>query len=360
MGLQWGCCCCAQSPAPRILTSGLHFSSHTAFHSSKQPSFAPKRSRFLPGFRDVSKSSLVVSGSRRISEYLLPPLSRGFIVSASTSNQEVELSSAEQKDVAVSGVEPFRGKAGSISFSGLTHQLVEEGKLVSAPFNESAGSLFWVLAPVALMLSLVVPQFLAIAIDGYFDSELTADIVSSICSEFIFYIGLATYLNVTDSTQRPYLQYSPKRWGLITGLKGYLSSAFFTMGFKVFAPLFAVYVTWPMIGLPALVSVAPFLSGCLAQFAFEKYLDKRGSSCWPLVPIIFEVYRIYQLTKGAQLIEKLMFAMKGLPVTPQVLERSGALVSIMVTFQVLGMVCLWSLLTFLQRLFPSRPVAENY
>lgn len=117
----------------------------------------------------------MVSGSRRkTSEYLLPPLSIGFTVSASTSNQEVELSSKEQKDNAISGVEPFRGKAGSISFSGLTHQLVEEGKLVSAPFNENAGSLFWVLAPVALMLSLVVPQFLAIAIDGYFDSELTA------------------------------------------------------------------------------------------------------------------------------------------------------------------------------------------
>lgn len=116
-----------------------------------------------------------------------------------------------------------------------------------------------------------------------------ADIVSSICSEVIFYFGLATYLIVTDSTQRPYLQYSQKRWGLITGLKGYLSSAFFTMGFKVFAPLLAVYVTWPMIGLPAFVSVAPFLFGFLAQFAFEKYLDKCGSSCWPLVPIIFEV-----------------------------------------------------------------------
>lgn len=115
----------------------------------------------------------MVSGSRRsINECSVRPLSRGFTVCAS--NQEVELSSTEQKDVAVSGVEPFRGKAGSISFVGLTHQLVEEGKLVSAPFNESAGSLFWVLAPVALILSLVVPQFLAIAIDGFFDSELTA------------------------------------------------------------------------------------------------------------------------------------------------------------------------------------------
>jgi uncharacterized membrane protein len=56
------------------------------------------------------------------------------------------------------------------------------------------------------------------------------------------------------------------------------------------APLFAVYVTWPIIGLPGLVSVVPFLIGCVVQLAFEKRLDKRGSSIWPLVPIIFEVY----------------------------------------------------------------------
>ena len=61
------------------------------------------------------------------------------------------------------------------------------------------------------------------------------------------------------------------------------------MGLKVIAPLLAVYVTWPAIGLPALVAVAPFLAGCAAQFVFEALLDKRGSSCWPLVPIVFEV-----------------------------------------------------------------------
>lgn len=113
--------------------------------------------------------------------------------------------------------------------------------------------------------------------------------MTSLSFEVLFYIGLATFLSVTDYVQRPYLQFSAKRWGLITGLRGYLTSAFFTMGFKVVAPLFAVYVTWPTVGLPALVSVAPFLIGCFAQFIFEKRLDKRGSSSWPLVPIIFEV-----------------------------------------------------------------------
>ncbi|KAJ0025838.1 hypothetical protein Pint_08888 [Pistacia integerrima] len=185
-------------------------------------------------------------------------------------------------------------------------------------------------------------------------------IVASLFSESAFYIGLATFLLVTDHVQRPYLQFSPKRWGLITGLRGYLSSAFFTAGFKVVAPLFAVYVTWPVLGLPALVAVFPFLFGCAAQLAFETYLEKRGSSCWPLIPIIFEIYRLYQLSKAAHYIERLIFLMKDAPSSPELLERSGAMFGMVVTFQALGVLCLWSLLTFLLRLFPSRPVAENY
>lgn len=73
-----------------------------------------------------------------------------------------------------------------------------------------------------------------------------------------------------------------------------------------------------------------------------------------------QVYRLYQLSKAAHFIDILMLAMKEARVTPDVVERSGALVSMIVTFQVLGLVCLWSLMTFLMRLFPSRPVVENY
>lgn len=73
-----------------------------------------------------------------------------------------------------------------------------------------------------------------------------------------------------------------------------------------------------------------------------------------------QVYRIYQLTKAAHFIERLMFAMKDVKATPGVVERGGAMVAMVSTFQILGFVCLWSLLTFLLRLFPSRPVAENH
>lgn len=292
-------------------------------------------------------------------------LKKGAILCASNPSLDGKLEFSREKDSnapsnAIDAVEPFRGKSGSISFCGLTHQIVEEGKLLSAPFNEEKGSFLWFLAPVALIASFIFPQFfIGNAVEGLQD-EILVEIVTSLSSEAVFYVGLATFLLVTDHVQRPYLQFSTKRWGLITGLRGYLTSAFFTSGFKVVAPLVAVYVTWPILGLPALVAVAPFLVGCAAQLAFERVLDKRGSSCWPLVPIIFEVYRLYQLTKADYFIKKLMYAMNGLPTSPELLEKSGALFAMEVTVGTLCVVCLWSLVTFLLRLFPSRPVAEKY
>lgn len=74
----------------------------------------------------------------------------------------MRLSGREKSGVPTSsfhGREPFRGKSGSVSFYGLTHQSVEEGKLVSAPFSEDNGSYLWVLGPVALISSLIFPQF---------------------------------------------------------------------------------------------------------------------------------------------------------------------------------------------------------
>ncbi|KAK9129986.1 hypothetical protein Sjap_010473 [Stephania japonica] len=298
-----------------------------------------------------SKSRRTTSASPHLSISCKPPIRANAIASASS-----------ESNYRFNRPVPFGGKAGSVSFYGLTHQAIEQGKLVSSPFREGTkGSLVWVLAPVALISSLVLPQFfLSTLIEASLTDEILAEILLAFSSEAIFYFGLSIFLLITDHVQRPYLQFHPKQWGLITGLNGYLTSAFFTMGFKVFLPLFALFVTWPPLGLGAVIAVAPFLIGCAVQFVFEAYLQKRESSCWPLVPIIFEVYRLYQLTKAAHFIEKLMFSMNGIAVSTKLLERRGALVAMMVCVQVLGVVCLWSLMTFLLRLFPSRPVAENY
>ncbi|KAJ9567499.1 hypothetical protein OSB04_003465 [Centaurea solstitialis] len=285
---------------------------------------------------------------------------RGFLTCAINDTKSDAKPKATDQKVSVSDVvEPFGGKSGSVSFIGLTHQLVEEGKLVSTPFKESR-SLLWIVAPIAIISSILIPQFFGIISDELLKDVVLTEIVYTATSEVMFYIGLATFLLVTDKVQRPYLQYSTKRWSLITGLRGYLTSAFFVMGFKVLAPLFGAFVTWPLIGLAGVVSVGPYLMGCLVQFIYEKICEKNHSSCWPLVPIIFEVYRLYQLSKAMHFMEKLMFQMRGLPKSPELMEKGGALAAMIVMFEVLAVVCIWSFLTFLQRLFPSRPVAENY
>lgn len=185
-------------------------------------------------------------------------------------------------------------------------------------------------------------------------------IVAPLSCEAVFYAGIVAFVLITDWVQKPYLEFSTKRWGLITGLKGHLTTLFFSMGLKVVAPVIITIATWPILGMQAFTAVAPLLFGFLAQFALESFVDKRESSCWPVVPIIFEVYRLYQLTKAAQFVEKLMFVVQGAPNTPQVVARSSALVAMLATFQAVGVVCLWSLLTFLLRLFPSRPVSQKY
>ncbi|ESR48138.1 hypothetical protein KPL70_016476 [Citrus sinensis] len=356
---------CRGLQLPKFKSSNCGFLSHQ-FVSPSASQFGSRSQSIRFGNAYKFLGNTFPNLKHKIEGYSAWSSKRGAILCASNSGSDTKLGfpSGENSSLPVAifnGPEPFRGKSGSVSFCGLTHQLVEEGKLMSAPFQEDKGSFLWILAPVVLISSLILPQmFLGNVIEDFIKDNLLMEIVSSLTFESMFYVGLAIFLRITDRVQRPYLQFSPKRWGLITGLRGYLTSAFFTTGLKVVAPLFAVYVTWPVLRLPALVAVLPFLVGCAAQLAFETNLDKRGSSCWPLIPIIFEVYRLYQLSKAANFIERLMFSMKDLPRSPELLERGSAMVSMVVIFQVLGVVCLWSLLTFLLRLFPSRPVAENY
>lgn len=119
----------------------------------------------MPGLKSFVNESSILS------------LNRGAIKCASNSSDaKLEFSGGENSNVPfrrVDGVEPFRGKSGSISFHGLTHQLVEEGKLVSAPFDEVKGSFLWFFAPAALISSLLLPQFfIGNAIEAFLKDEI--------------------------------------------------------------------------------------------------------------------------------------------------------------------------------------------
>lgn len=133
---------------------------------------------------------------RSVREFSFSNLNRGAVLCASDSSSDATLETLGRQNSGLfvkadDGLEPFRGKSGAVSFHGLTHQLMEEGKLVSAPFNEEKGSLFWVLAPVALLSSLLLPQFfLGDAIEALLKDET---LIGISCSRFLLislYVGL--------------------------------------------------------------------------------------------------------------------------------------------------------------------------
>lgn len=94
------------------------------------------------------------------------------------------------------------------------------------------------------------------------------------------YIGLTTFLVVTECVQRSYVQLSPHRWGLITGLKGYMVSANSKMGLKVFI--------WSDTAWPASPSRSGSFCGglccstCIWNISLQTWIFSLA-----LVPIIF-------------------------------------------------------------------------
>ncbi|MED6182738.1 hypothetical protein PIB30_031489 [Stylosanthes scabra] len=351
--------CYALTPHP-LLSSNHH---HRLISSQALRIRASFRFRFA----GTSNSKCMRWVSKGHSNLELNRFQRHLQIHASDSNvnDNLEVLPNRNSSVAVTsynGIEPFRGKPGCVSFYGVTFQSVEEGKLESAPFEEEESSYSWLSAPAVLISSLILPQFfVGSVVETFFNDEILVDFMSSFLSDATFYIGLAIFLLVAQRVQRPYMEYSSKRWDLITGLRGYRYSAAFTTGLKIVAPLLLLLVTSSVIPMETIAAITPLLVGCVAQIAFERFWNKRRTTCWPLVPIIFELYRLYQLTRVDNFVERLMFSTKELAVTAEVLERSGALFAMMVTFQALAILCIWSLMTFLLRLFPSssRHVPEN-
>ena len=106
----------------------------------------------IPGLNRFGNKSIVRGLERRV------------VVCNSSSSSDGKLERLGRENSGVpavrfNAVEPFRGKSGTVSFHGLTYQMVEERKLVSAPFDVDKGSFLWILAPVALISSLILPQF---------------------------------------------------------------------------------------------------------------------------------------------------------------------------------------------------------
>ncbi|XP_068638782.1 uncharacterized protein [Aristolochia californica] len=243
-------------------------------------------------------------------------------------------------------VEKSGGKPGLISFYGLPYKRQDEIQAYRPQKKHS--NLIWFVGPAVLVGSLVLPSlYLRRILSTIFEDSLLTDFLILFFTEALFYGGVAVFLVLVDHGQRP-LQPTTSRGSVLlkAGIGPRISSVA-TLVLSLLIPLVTMGLVWPWTGPAASATLAPYLVGIVVQFAFEKYTRYQKSPAWPLIPVIFQVYRLHQLNRAAQLVTALSFSVRGAETTSQTLAINSSLVTLLNVLQFLGVICIWSLSSFL-------------
>ncbi|KAL0921423.1 hypothetical protein M5K25_008492 [Dendrobium thyrsiflorum] len=248
-------------------------------------------------------------------------------------------------------VERTTGKPGFISFHGLPYQ--RRGEIPGSSLGKEKSRIFWFIGPTVLVAFLVLPSlYLRRILSTVFEDSLLTDFLILFFTEALFYGGVAIFVLLIDYVWRPLKMVDAENnnWSKIQfGLR---ISSVTTLALSLIIPLLTMGMVWPWTGPAASATLAPYLVGLVVQFAFEQYARHHKSPAWPVIPIIFQVYRLHQLNRAAQLVTALSFSVRGTETTPQTLAINGSLGTLLTVLQILGVICIWSLSSFLMRFLP--------
>ncbi|TVT98929.1 hypothetical protein EJB05_55742, partial [Eragrostis curvula] len=269
--------------------------------------------------------------------------------SSSTQDAPVSDSSSDSTDMG-------GGKPGFISFRGGSHQ---NKAVESVPHpGKEASRLVWFVGPTILVSFLVLPSlYLRKVLSAVFEDSLLTDFLILFFTEALFYGGVAIFVLLIDKVWRPLQQVAPKSY-IWSKSRFFRISSVTTMVLSLIIPLLTMGMVWPWTGPAASATLAPYLVGLVVQFAFEQYARHRKSPSWPVIPIIFKVYRLHQLNRAAQLVTALTFSVRGTETTNQTLAIMNSLGALLTVLQILGVICVWSLSSFLMRFLPSSDIPD--
>ncbi|KAG8378824.1 hypothetical protein BUALT_Bualt07G0025000 [Buddleja alternifolia] len=249
------------------------------------------------------------------------------------------------------------GKPGFISFYGLK-QKREDEILVSRP-GEYQKSLLWFVGPTVLVASFVFPSlYLRRILSTIFEDSLLTDFLILFFTEALFYCGVAVFLLLIDSLRRPMESISAAKNRNLVPHLGHRISSVAVLVLSLIIPMVTMGFVWPWTGPAASATLAPYLVGIVVQFAFEQYARYIDSPSWPAIPVIFQVYRLHQLNRAAQLVTALSFTVRGAEMTSHNMAINGSLSTLLNVLQFLGIICIWSLSSFIMRYFPSSATPE--
>ncbi|PIN20257.1 hypothetical protein CDL12_07062 [Handroanthus impetiginosus] len=271
------------------------------------------------------------------------------------SEQESQGPSAENSksaNISYDHIEGAGGKPGFISFYGPMRRREDEFLVSSPPTNYN--NLLWFVGPTVLVASFVFPSlYLRRILSSIFEDSLLTDFLILFFTEAIFYCGVAIFLLVIDHLRRPKEPIYAAASGYLVPHLGHRVSSVAVLVLSLIIPLVTMGFVWPWTGPAASATLAPYLVGIVVQFAFEQYAKYIGSPAWPAIPVVFQVYRLHQLNRAAQLVTALSFTVRGAETTPHNLAINGSLSTLLNVLQFLGIICIWSLSSFIMRYFPS-------
>ncbi|KAH6815753.1 transmembrane protein [Perilla frutescens var. frutescens] len=253
-------------------------------------------------------------------------------------------------DISFDHIERAVGKPGFISFHGLMRRREDE-VIVAGPV-EDQNNLMWLVGPTALVASFIFPSlYLRRILSSIFEDSLLTDFLILFFTEAIFYCGVAVFLFLIDRLRRPKEPTYAETSQILVPHFGDRISSVAVLVLSLIIPTVTMGFVWPWTGPAASATLAPYLVGIIVQFTFEQYARYVGSPSWPTIPIIFQVYRLHQLNRAAQLVTALSFTVKGAEMTPHNLAINGSLSTLLNVLQFLGVICIWSLSSFIMRYF---------
>ncbi|KAG5032021.1 hypothetical protein JHK85_016003 [Glycine max] len=172
-------------------------------------------------------------------------------------------------------------------------------------------------------------------------------------TEAIFYCGVGVFLYLLDHVRRPLLVDTvANNSDTLPPQLGQRVSSVATLVLSLVIPMVTMGLVWPWTGPAASATLAPYLVGIVVQFAFEQYARYRKSPSWSAIPLIFQVYRLHQLNRAAQLVTALSFTVRGAEMTSHNMAINSSLGTLLNVLQFLGVICIWSLSSFLMRFIP--------
>ncbi|KAK2993215.1 hypothetical protein RJ640_005183 [Escallonia rubra] len=255
-------------------------------------------------------------------------------------------------------VEGTGGKPGVISF--YNHPYKREAEILASSPGRNQNNLLWFAGPAVLVAFFIFPSlYLRRILSTVFEDSLLTDFLILFFTEALFYCGVAAFLLIVDHLRRPTEQVVAANNSNPAPHLEYRITSVAVLVLSLVIPMVTMGLVWPWTGPAASATLAPYLVGIVVQFAFEQYARYVKSPSWPVIPVIFQVYRLHQLNRAAQLVTALSFTVRGAEMTSHNLAINSSLSTLLNVLQCLGVICIWSLSSFLMRFLPSATITEQ-